>query len=86
MLEPEHELSERGFKQMEPFTCTYGSHVRVYESSSAESPHIWVNIDASPWHTEAKEGEGVAHLSLEQAALLRDQLNFLISNHYQHEA
>lgn len=71
---------------MEPITCAYGSEVKVYESSAASGPHIWLNVQTDVGVlTQQKPGEGTAHLTLEQAELLRDQLSHLISHHYQTE-
>lgn len=71
---------------MEPITCAYGSEVKVYESSAASGPHIWLNVQTDVGAlTQQKPGEGTAHLTLEQAELLRDQLSHLISHHYQTE-
>jgi hypothetical protein len=80
MSEPEYELSQRGFKYLAPITCTYGTEVRVYESSAAESPHLWVALKET--RLEGR-GEAHAHLSFEQARELRDQLDWLLDNHYQ---
>lgn len=77
-------VTDRGFIQMEPITCTYGSTVGVFESSSAESPHIWLDIKVDPnvLHDQPA-GQGIAHLNFAQARELRDQLHWLIQNHYQ---
>lgn len=75
--------SGRGFTQMEPFKCRYGSEVRVYESSAASHPCIWLNVQGDAAAMDLKPGEGTAHLTIEQAQLLRDQLDWLIQNHYQ---
>lgn len=84
---PKFTMSDRGFIDLEPITCSYGSKVRVYESSSAESPHIWLNIKVDPEILHGQpEGEGTAHLTLSQARALRDQLHWMIQNHYQGKA
>lgn len=59
----------RGFHVYgEPVVCTYGSRVSVYESSSANGPHVWLNIECDPnILSKLKEGEGTAHLSADQA-------------------
>jgi hypothetical protein len=79
-----HTVTDRGFKRMEPFKCSYGSEVAVYESSAATGPHIWLKVHCdTKVLSRQKEGEGTAHLTLEQACRLRDQLNWLLRNHYQ---
>lgn len=75
-------FSARGFAHMDALDCSYGGTIRAYESSAADSPHVWINILQGP-RIEAKPGEAVAHLSLETALRLRDQLTYLIDNHYQ---
>lgn len=61
--------NQRGFHQYgEPVVCTYGSTIRVYESSAAMGPHVWLNVkcDGVSLHDQP-EGEGTAHLNEEQA-------------------
>ena len=71
------EVTPRGFSHMPPIQVEYGGSVRVYESSAAVSPHLWLAVmpDDNP--------EATAHLTLESAEHLRDQLTWLIENHYQ---
>ena len=81
-----HEITDRGFKHMQPIICTYGSAVRVYESGAASEPCIWLNVRVDPTKlTNQPSGEGTAHLTLEQAQTLRKQLAYLIKHHYQVE-
>lgn len=64
------EFSPRGFALYGSTETTYGDTVRVYESSSAEGPHVWLAVDPR------EEGKSAhAHLSLEQAEAIRDQLS-----------
>jgi hypothetical protein len=42
MTELNHSTTERGFAVYDEFTDTYGSKVRVQESSSAEGPRVWI--------------------------------------------
>jgi len=82
---PEPRVSDRGFQSHEPVPSEYGGHVSVYESSAASGPHIWLSAEC-PENLNDPEGdtiEAVAHLTLENAKLLRDQLTQLIDNHYQ---
>lgn len=66
------EIGDRGFHQYgEPFLCTYRSRVRVYESSSASGPHVWLNVECDPRVLrDQPSGEGTAHLNEDQARLL----------------
>jgi hypothetical protein len=78
-------LSSRGFRFMDPVPSDYGGEVRVSESSSAMGPHLWLRV-TYPVDLNEPEGdmaEGVAHLKLDDAARLRDQLTTLIDHHYQ---
>lgn len=68
--------SDRGFAGFDPIVSSYGEKVQVYESSSADSPHVWVRVSG---------GLDAANLTLDQARQLRDQLDWFLSNHYQLE-
>lgn len=61
--------TQRGFHRYgEPVICTYGTKVEVYESSSAEGPHVWLNLECDMENLRSqKAGEGTAHLNEEQA-------------------
>lgn len=79
------QISDRGFKHPDPIPSAYGGTIKAYESSSAMHPHIWVLIEC-PAHLNEPDGptvEAVAHLRIEHAQQLRDQLTYLIENHYQ---
>lgn len=82
------EYSGRGFKHMPPVPSVYGGEVRVYESSSAMAPHVWLSATCPSDLNDRSSApvEAVAHLTLEDAEVLRDQLTFLIEHHYQLEA
>lgn len=67
-------VTDRGFTHMEPVTTATNETVRVYESSSATQPRIWLEIN----------GEA-AHLSLKQASQIERQLRWLRKHHYQLE-
>ena len=78
------EMTDRGFKHFTPIATDYGHVVRVYESSAAESPHLWLAIDATDSALRGDKGiQTAAHLSLEQAEALRDSLTVAIATHYQ---
>jgi len=71
--------SERGFAHWEPTDTSYGAQVRIYESSAALSPHIWMRIDQpspedNPMGGNLKEASAVAHMTLDQAREIRDTL------------
>ena len=82
---PRPQVTERGFQRHAPVPSEYGGHVEVYESSAASGPHIWLNVEcpASLNDPTGPTRDAVAHLTLESATLLRDQLTQLIENHYQ---
>lgn len=91
-------VTDRGFQHMEdvPGTSGYNIHgfkdgmpdwdnmtprdhgfVRVLESSNADYAALWV-------HVEDGDGkEATVHITVERAEILRDQLDYLINNHYQ---
>lgn len=82
-----YETSERGFLSLPAIPSSYGGQVRVYESSAAEHPHIWLNAEA-PKDLNRPEGEQVEapmHLTVENAKALAEQLLFLVDEHYQGE-
>jgi len=82
MSEPTY--SPRGFKYMDPTPSAYGGHVAVYESSATSGPHLWLAVkETAATRTEGTDTEATAHLTLEAATRLRDQLTYLIENHYQ---
>jgi hypothetical protein len=59
----------------EALRCTYNSEIRVYESSAASGPHVWLNIRCDPRVLrDQPPGEGTAHLNEEQARDLVDRL------------
>ncbi len=85
MSDPQPTVTGRGFQRHAPVPSEYGGHVEVYESSAASGPHIWLNVEC-PANLNDPAGafkEAVAHLTLDNATLLRDQLTQLIENHYQ---
>jgi len=74
-MDPDVKFSNRGFQGFEPIPSSptgYSGSVRVYESSAASDPYIWLAVD-----------ESRVHLTLADARRLRDQIDYLISNHYQ---
>ncbi|HEX6685512.1 MAG TPA: hypothetical protein VF062_22245 [Candidatus Limnocylindrales bacterium] len=83
----EMQRTARGFQYGEPVHGSHadhvnggelpdGSFVRVYESSAAFGPHIWMQVSDS-------QETARTHLSLESARRVRDQLTYLLDHHYQ---
>lgn len=82
-----HELSNRGFKHYEPIETDYGHVVRVYESSSAMEPHIWLAavLRTADCRGGLEPESAHVHMTIEQAERVRDALDACIANHYQNE-
>jgi hypothetical protein len=77
--------SDRGFNRLPAIPSEYGGNVRVYESSAAMAPHIWLNATA-PVNLNEPDGETCSvpiHLTLESASKLADQIRWLVDHHYQ---
>lgn len=76
---------ERGFKACDPVGSVESGEVRVYESSAAEEPCLWVRIRAPRDRNRPAFGyiEAAAHLSLADAEALRARLDYIIGHHYQ---
>lgn len=75
--EPYH--TDRGFAHMDPVPSEYGGNVSVYQSSAID-PAIWVSVTCpSDLNDPASEPiAAVAHVTVENARILRDQLIYLI--------
>jgi len=77
--------SGRGFLGLPEIHGTYPGKVRVYESSGAARPQLWLCVEAAesldrpdgPWK------EATVHLALEDAVRLAEQIMFLAEHHYQ---
>jgi hypothetical protein len=70
------ERSDRGFHQYgDDAKCGYGTNIRVYESSSAEAPHVWLALeqDAAILH-RPESGIAHAHLTEDGARYLIERL------------
>lgn len=71
--------NDRNLGRYAEFTDTYGASVKVSQSSSASGPHVWVFVKGgganNPNHHLTEKGEAAAHLSVEQATLVRDALS-----------
>lgn len=62
-------ITDRGFKRMPPI-----SGMKVYESSNAMHPHIWLDAGCECAATE---------LTVDDALSLAEQIEWLVRNHYQ---
>jgi hypothetical protein len=79
------QTSDRGFTSGDEIPSEYGGHVRAYESSAAEAPHIWVMATA-PADLNRPDGEMVEaplHLTVDNARKLAEQILELVDGHYQ---
>jgi hypothetical protein len=66
-------FSDRGLAYW-PLTATdNGERIHVYESSAADSPHIWLGVSVSA------RASAAVHLTPEQARVIRDQLDAAIT-------
>ncbi len=77
----------RGFKHGERIAGTYSDTVKVSESSAASGPHIWIWTEC-PENLNQPEGPRLrssCHMTIEAAEGLRDQLSYIIDNHYNRE-
>ena len=78
MSERNYTTTGRGFTRGEAIQGIHGhGSIMVYESSLATEPALWVAI------TGATDGDATTQLSLEAAKALRDDLDHIISTHYQ---
>ena len=82
-------ITPRGFANYDEFTDSYGAKVTVRESSAALEPHVWLFIEGggtackpgTPGIPEGRTNDGSAHLTVEQAACVRDALSAFIDEH-----
>lgn len=85
---PQHltiETSDRGFDRMPTIPSAYGGHVAAYESSGASAAYLWLKVRAESGnrHGDAPT-EAHAHLTVEDALRVADQLVRLVADHYQY--
>ena len=71
--------NERGFAYYPEIDGTYADMVKVYESSAASRPHMWLHVQDSADFNEYV----TVHLSIENAVKLAEQILHLAANHYQ---
>jgi hypothetical protein len=79
--------SDRGFTRLPAIPSAYGGESRVYESSTADYPHIWLAAKSpkdlnNPDTSEMNET--VMHFRIEDAVALAEQLLLLARDHYHH--
>jgi hypothetical protein len=67
----------RGFTTYDKFTDTYGSSVRVHQSSAAAGPHCWIFCTAGHPADQAT----APHLDVAQARRVRHALGAFIAEH-----
>ena len=84
-MEIDFNTTDRGFKHYRELETSYGHVLRVYESSSAFEPHLWLAIDASET-ANGDHGELHVHLAEHEARGLRDLLDYALEHHYQRES
>jgi hypothetical protein len=89
MADMQPKYSDRGFAFWEPIKASYGAEIDVHESSAAAGPHLWINIEGDCHLTDAPprtpgipggvaKGSAAAHLTMDAARALRDQLDAAI--------
>lgn len=88
MSEVGYVVSDRGFRHYEPIRTDYGHEVRVYESSAAMEPCLWLALEltdeaAADAHSGIAPEAATAHLTIGQATAVRDALSAAIDGHYQ---
>ena len=76
--EPKMTVTDRGFKHGAVITNAHNDTVRTYESSLAFISEIWLSVN----QTSGDQNNVTISLGMEEARNLRDQLDYLIKNHY----
>jgi len=82
--------TDRGFAHLPPIVDdtpdpNERTEVRVYESSSAEGPHVWLALRGPNYWHQLSEGEArvAANLTTDAAWHVAEQLITLVRAHYQ---
>lgn len=88
MADAPYETSDRGFRHYEPTPTSYGHEVRIYESSAAMEPHLWLSVELTPENardagSNIEPGRQAAHMTLDQAEEVYNKLGAAIRDHYQ---
>jgi len=88
-MPPEHlerKESARGFVRLPHIPGSRNDRARVYESSDACTPAIWLTCDSPDYSGVTTIENGMAHtavhLPLEQAFQVAEQLLKLVATHY----
>lgn len=71
---------DRGFAEWKPTSTTYGAEVQIRESSAAEAPHLWLEIEQPPpkHGGDLEEARAIAHMNLDQAEEIHRKLGVAI--------
>lgn len=64
-------VTGRGFIHLPVLQTASGHALRVYESSAALAPHVWLSLDGR-----------TAHLDVPTVTRLAEQLMYLVEHHY----
>lgn len=78
-------VSDRGFRHMPPVVGTYDSTVKLYESSAADGPHVWLMITSTDRRYDDCNSSLTAHLELTELVKLGEQIEWMKTHHYQGE-
>lgn len=70
-------FTQRGFRHTLPVNGTYGGKVKVYESSAASEPHVWVAAE------DEDEREVCIHLTIDDAITYATNILRVCQMHYQ---
>ena len=73
----EDTITDRGFRHAPPVAGSYGGEARVYESSAASAPHVWVGV------VDHQDGDAAVHLTLEAALEYAENIVRVCRLHYQ---
>lgn len=86
---PDHltvDVSPRDFVLLPAIPSEYGGEIKVYESSAALAPHVWLSATDTNTGPGGQPVEACIHLTAENAWKLAEQLMSLVQNHYQGDA
>ena len=79
MTEPDHFITDRGFKHLRSIDSVRGENtVRAFESSNSEAPYLWICIEG-----KAEDERQMAQLTIENAKRFAEGILWLVENHYQ---
>lgn len=81
MIEPVY--TDRGFAHLDSVICRDGDLIKVYESSLATEPAVWLQVIENGTPTGEEDVRVVAHCSLDDIRRLMERLQWMLDNHYQ---